>query len=149
MTHPNRVVKSTRTAFCVAFAMTLAALAGCKGEPYSTKPVSGKVTYEDGSPIPAAIRLTFYSQTPPINEKTKPKKGVAMADANGQFDSATTFNYLDGLIVGEHKVIVQCADKSGPAADKVVPPDCGDPDKTPLKVNTNKLPLEIKVPKPH
>ena len=87
------------------------ALSGCGYKPpYACVRVSGQVTYDDGSLIPAdTIRVIFLSQTRPIDSKNPPKNGEADVDPKtGKFDFATTFEYKDGIIVGEHKVIIQC-----------------------------------------
>jgi hypothetical protein len=60
----------------------LVAAQGCQrcqhAGPYSCVKVSGKVTFEDGSPIPAdRIRLVFVSLTPPVDPKTPPHAGFA------------------------------------------------------------------------
>jgi hypothetical protein len=133
----------------ISFAALVAA-SGC-GErmPYACVPVSGKVTYEDGSLIPAEqINVTFVSQLPPIDPKTPPRNGHAEADGKtGAFDYATTFVHKDGIIVGEHKVIIQCISKNK-LLRNLVAAEYSELDKTPLKVDSAHLPLELKVPKP-
>ena len=135
--------------YLVACAALLMA-AGCgKKTPYACVPVSGQVAYEDGSIIPAdKVRVLFLSQAKPIDPKTTPKYGRAEADGNtGTFNFATTFAYRDGIIVGEHKVILQCITKGRLRLD-LVPPQYGDKDKTPLRVRSSDSPLVIQVPKP-
>jgi hypothetical protein len=65
----------------------------------------------------------------------------------GTFDYATTYIHKDGIIVGEHKVVVQCIN-SGQQAHNLVPDEVGLDAKTTLRVKTGELPLIIKVPKP-
>ena len=122
----------------------LAAAGGCKREPFACVPVSGKVTYEDGSLIPAErIRLIFISQAPPVNQKVYPRDGSAMVDVKtGAFDWATTFARKDGIIAGEHKVLIQCT------PDGLVGREYDDRKNTPLTVNTSQSPFELKVAKP-
>jgi hypothetical protein len=122
--YPYRVVEAARAAFCVALATTLVALSGCNPHPYSTTKASGKITYDDGSPIPAkgGIRLQFYSQAPVVSQKTPPRTGMAMAGLDGQFGTATTYGFKDGLIGCEHKGTVQCFDSNGGTAKGRVSP---------------------------
>ena len=141
---------AAKTTSCLILLGVLVAVSGCGNKkPYSCVNVSGKVTYDDDSLIPAdQIRLTFLSQTPPIDPRTPPHNGVAKADGKtGQFDSATTFLPKDGIIVGDHKVIVQCI-KNGHEAKELVPPEYCDREKTPLKANSNQSPFDFKIPKP-
>ncbi len=52
---------------------------------------------------------------------------------------------------GEYKVLIRAIKgkpKSSQAKMDLVPPEYADPDKTPLLVNTNKLPFDLKVRKP-
>ena len=122
--------------------------AGCgRSTPYAVVPVSGKVAYDDGSPIPAdQVHLVFVSQTPPVDPKMPPRTGKADA-VNGKFDFATTFLYKDGIITGDHKVVVMCIRK-GQLVKNLVPPEYGDETKTPLRVKSGESPFDLKVPKP-
>jgi hypothetical protein len=130
--------------------LALIALAGCNGKPYSCVPVSGKVMYEDGTPILAGqIRLTFISLTPAVDPKLPPKYGLAVVDGKtGVFDYATTYVHKDGIIVGEHKVVVLCIN-GGQQAHNLIPEELSDPTKTTLKVRSSDAPFVIKVPRPH
>jgi hypothetical protein len=134
---------------CVIASLAVATVAGCSRHPYSCVRVSGKVTYEDGSLIPAEqIRLIFISQTPPTDPKTPPRNGLAVAEIKtGAFDSATTYVSGDGIIVGEQKVIIQCI-RNGLLARDLVADEFSDAAKTPLNVNTNDSPFLFKVRKP-
>ena len=128
----------------------LVAVSGCgDSKPYSCVKVSGKVTYDDDSLIPAdEIRLTFLSQTPPIDPKIPPHNGTVDADGKtGQFDYVTTFVPKDGIIVGDHKVVVQCI-KNGREMKELVPREYSDREKTPLKANSSQSPFVFKIPKP-
>ena len=54
-------------------------IAGCGGskDPFSYVKVKGKVTYADGSLIPAQrIKLTFNSELPPLDAKTYPSPAL-------------------------------------------------------------------------
>ena len=74
---------------CLIACLATASILGCRKDPYPCVKVSGKVTYEDGSLIPAErIRIQFVSQTPPVDPKTSPKTGSAEASrTTGRFDS--------------------------------------------------------------
>jgi len=126
----------------------VAAFPGCGGykPPYGCTKVSGTVTYDDGSLIPAErIRLIFVSQAPPLDPKTPPKNGLAEADVKtGKFAGATTFDYNDGIIAGEHKVLVNCWGNG-----KLIPDEYRDVATTPLKVKSSDSPFHFKIPKPH
>jgi hypothetical protein len=91
-------------------------LAGCGGAPFAIEPVSGKVTYKDGSLIRAdRIVVTFVPQG--VKAAGKDVAAAARGDVNvpdGTFAGLTTQKHHDGAIVGKHKVLVQ-AFKTGPA----------------------------------
>jgi hypothetical protein len=129
--------------------MLLAGVTGCGGVPYKTVPVSGKIAYDDGSPIKAAsIELFFWPQVQAIDTKTKPRQGAAEVDpADGSFSVVSTWQYGDGAIVGKHKVCVFAKDEKGNLT-KAVPQIYRDPKTTPLEVEVSKgmapLPLTIK-----
>jgi hypothetical protein len=122
---------------------------GCgSGEPFAQVPVSGKVTYEDGTPIPVdGVTLNFISQTPPRDAKTHPRTGLATVDkTSGAFSAATTHKANDGLVRGKHKVTI--TSPGGPLPPSVVPIEYRDPAKTPLEVDTTDQPFVLKVRKP-
>ena len=125
-------------------------LAGCSGngDPFAYVPVKGTVTYDDGSKIPASeIALSFIPQSAAIG-KAHPRVGMAYVDANtGTFQSATTHKVNDGLVRGKHKVTVTGANHT-PLSANIVPVEYGDFAKTPLEVDTDHLPFQIKIPKP-
>ena len=141
----------TATSFCLASALVLAAVSGCgSSQPYPVEKVSGKITYEDGSLIPAQrMRLIFVPQTPTVDPKTPPKKGTAeVIVKTGEFKFVNTFGYQDGIIRGEHKVFVQCVFE-GVEPRKLVPDEYASAEKTPLKVVSSDSPFDLKVAKPH
>ena len=146
---PTPCVGEGRT-FLATDRMHSAAIApGCQRAPYACVKVSGKVTYEDGSLIPAdRIHVVFLSQTPPIDAKTPPKAGTADADGKtGTFDFATTFIYKDGIIPGEHKVFIQCF-RNGQSFPGLVADEYSNPARSPLKVKSSESPFDLKVRKP-
>jgi hypothetical protein len=123
---------------------------GCsRSSPYDLVAVSGKVTYEDGSLIPAdSIMLKFNPEAAPLDAKTHPRMGIAMVNvSDGSFEFATTHKHADGLVAGKHKVLVVAYGKDG-QADEVVPQEYRHPATTPVEIDTDKLPFDIKVRKP-
>lgn len=133
-------------------ALALSLLAGCgDGDPFTYVPVSGKLAYEDGTPIPAGgIRLQFFLQdTAPING-AYPRPAAADVDQTGGFSRVTSYKYGDGLAPGKHKVSIDYAtDAKGKL---LVPKDYTHGGTTPLIVEITEdsadAPLEIKVPRP-
>ena len=129
--------------------LCLLMLAGCGSrDPFSYVQVSGKVTYEDGSLIPAdPLVLTFYPQSAPLDEKTHPRIGTALVDkTTGTFSSATSHKADDGLVRGKHKVTL--TSPADPLVPAIVSAEYTDPATTPLEVDTAVLPFELKVRKP-
>jgi hypothetical protein len=123
-------------------------LVGCGGDsPFEYTPIRGRITYEDGTAIPATgMRLRFDAQdAPPLGEAhARPAK--ANVDAEGAFPLVTSYKYGDGLIPGKHKVSIDYAvDEKGKL---LVPKEYTHPSTTPLVIDTADAPLEIKVPKP-
>ncbi len=132
--------------------LALAGLCGCGGsDPFPYVKVKGTITYDDGSLIPAdRIELRFISQAPPLNPQTYPRKGVANVDPKtGAFEIVTTNHYNDGVVRGEHKVLVQALRGKKEMQADLVPPEYGNLATTPLRVNTDDpSSFNLKVPKP-
>ena len=86
----HTISKRRRAGWFVAVVVLGAMLpAGCgSSDPFDYARVSGKVTYDDGSLIPAArITVTFLSQAPAVDAKTHPRPGMAEVNtADGTFD---------------------------------------------------------------
>ena len=124
-------------------------LVGCSGSgsPYDYVPVSGKVTYEDGTPLPTGgYSIKFFAMDAPQVAGASPRMGEAAVDAEGNFSAATSYKFGDGLIPGQHRVsFLYANDKDGKS---LVPNEYTVPKDSPLIVDTANLPLEIKVPKP-
>jgi len=142
--------RACRYPACAAVVLVLALAAGCGPRaPYACVRVSGKVTYDDGSLIPAEqIRVTFVPQAPPINATVQPHSGSAAVDVkSGKFAAATTYSLNGGIIAGKHKVLVY-AYSGGKLRTDLVPNEYSDPGTTPLLVDTSQLPFDIKVRKP-
>lgn len=121
---------------------------GCgSGSPFDYIKVEGVVQYEDGTPIPfvGETRLVFESQAPPLGEAIHPRPAIAYAAEDGSFSSVTSYKYGDGLVRGEHKVILSATDVAG---SDLIPREYSDIKTTPLLVDTGDSPLLIKVRKP-
>ena len=139
------------TWFMLGAALTVFAGCGPKA-PYQIVPVSGKVVYDDGEPIPGhRVFIRFYPQVPAASAKESPKPGVAeVKEADGTFTAATTIRYGDGLIVGPQKVTVISQDEKEKPT-KAVPKEYMDAVNTPLTVDVTidgLQPAIIKVPRP-
>jgi hypothetical protein len=140
--------KTTRLVELISAAAFLVSFtAGCgSGGPFKYVRVSGKITYDDGTPIPGGCRLLFRSLDAAPVGNAFPRPGMAIVDANGNFDAVTSYKYGDGLVSGKHKVAIQTANERD---DKlIVPKDYASTESTPLVIDTADSPLEIKVPKP-
>ncbi len=130
--------------FVMLAALCLNTLSGCGNDPFSYVPVSGKVTYEDGSLIPGDdLQLFFYPIGGELNAKTHPRPGQAIIDpATGQFSEVTSHKPGAGLVPGKYKVTVYSREPN------IVPREYTIDTKTPLEVDTASVPFDIKVPKP-
>ncbi len=130
------------------FILVCTFVAGCgSGSPFKYVKASGKVTYEDGSPIAAhGMELRFSALDAPKLEKAYPRPAVARVNEKGEFDCVTSYKYGDGLIPGRHKVCIDLG--SGPDAKSLVPKQYTSIATTPLEVDTANAPFDIKVPKP-
>lgn len=134
----------------VAAGMVACLVAGCSSEPFRLVRTSGKLTYEDGSPLPTKkgdpVLLMFLPQIPPLDAKTFPRRGTTVVDPEtGTFDSATTHTYGDGLVACRHKVVISGAPNKMPAG---VPVEYGSPTTTPLEIDAARQPLHLMIKKP-
>ncbi len=132
----------------VAILVLALACAGCNdGNPFDYVPVSGRLMYEDGTPIPTGgIRLGFTVQDVGPKGDAFPRPGEALVDAEGNFSECMSYRPGDGLIPGKHKVAIFFAtDAKGKL---LIPKEYAHPSTTPLVIDTADAPLEIKVPKP-
>jgi hypothetical protein len=123
-------------------------LIGCgSGGPFEYENVSGKITYEDGSPIPVdGLRLRFIAQDAPQVDNAFPRPAFADVDSQGEFASVTSYKYGDGLIPGKHKVAIE--KEGSPDVRPPVPKEYLSISTTPLMVDTADAPFRIKVPRP-
>ena len=142
--------KSINVTLFTAAAMTVLLSCGCgSGEPFDYVVVTGKVTYEDDSLIPADfIRITFVSQAPPVDPKTHPRPGQAEVNvADGTFNTVTTHKYGDGAVRGRHKVLIESLD-ARQNRTAAVSSEYSDRERTPIEVDTADAPFHFKVRKP-
>ena len=122
----------------------LGGIVGCGGsDPYEAVPVSGKVTFDDGSRIPVGrMTLTFTSQTEAVDNKTHPRPAQAEINVtDGTFSAVTTLKAGDGLIPGKHKVEGFTYDGNGNPVPMAILP-------TEIEVSDGSVVFEFKVPKP-
>ena len=128
-------------------------LTGCgKKEPFTHAHIKGKITYEDGTPIPAdRVRVIFHPQAAPIDPKTHPRPGEVDLQPDGSFSDVTSHKYADGVVIGKHKVTIIPLDAEEREL-KVVPKEYMRVETTPLMIDTTdfseETPIEIKIPKP-
>jgi hypothetical protein len=134
----------------ILLAATIVSGCGGDGDPFSYVPVSGKITYDDGTVIPAPeIILTFVPETPPPDKKTYPKAGMVPVDvATGKYGVPSTHKGNDGIVRGKHKVVVSLLSRQ-PISPKFVPKEYADDKTTPLELDTaSPATFELKVHKP-
>ena len=132
---------AVRAGFCVDLALLAVGFAGCGGEPFSLGPVSGKVTYSDGTAIRAdEVHVTFIPQDVAPVGNDHPLPGDAVLDADGSFSQATTHRQGDGVIVGRHKVVVLPLVRDGFHKKPLdgFPKAYTNPDTTPLEVEVTR-----------
>lgn len=132
----------------LCFSLATVCLGGCSDSaPFSYVPVSGRVTYEDGTAIPASgMKLQFEPLDAQTVNGMHPRIATADLDSEGRFSNATSHKYGDGLVPGKHKVAIGYAtDKNG---NLLIPKEDASLGETQLTVDTANLPFEIKVPKP-
>ena len=124
--------------------LLLLGVVGCSGEtnPFPMTPVSGTVTYEDGSLIAGSeVWVDFVPQVEAVDNKS-PRPGRADVNvADGTFDSATTETPGDGVIIGEHQVSVSVIEANGRQTQLTVVD-------SPITITEGGAPLAIKVKKP-
>ncbi|WP_428304912.1 hypothetical protein [Lacipirellula sp.] len=131
------------------WAIALALVVGCgAASPFDYQQVSGKVTYDDGTPIsPSGFTIYFSPQVAAINAETHPRVAKAMVDGSGNFTETTSHKFGDGLIPAKHKVFLDLKPAKG--AKPLVAAVYTDVETTPLEVDSTATNfLEIKVPRP-
>jgi len=134
-----------RTAWLIAALLVLPAWGCSSGDPFSYVPVSGTISYEDGSKLPAAVRLAFISQLEPVDGKFHARPASAFTNEQGDFDSATSRRQGDGIVRGKHKILVIL---EAPNSERIVPPEYMNPRTTPLEVDAQDTPFDLRIRKP-
>lgn len=119
-------------------------VAGCSRGPYEMQQVTGRVVYEDGSAVPGKLGIRFQSLEAPIDERTHPRPGYAYTDEQGAFTTVTTYKHADGVVRGKHKLLIGEVEGLGTLID----PKYGDPNASPIEVDTSDAPFEIRVSRP-
>lgn len=100
----------SRSYFCLLILnLGLISSLGCGSDvPFDIVPVHGKLTYEDGSLIPADdITVIFNPVDPPRDGKmVAPGGRTNLNVADGTFSSVTSYRPNDGVLLGQHKIVV-------------------------------------------
>ena len=129
------------------FTLVVFSSLGCgSSEPFDYVPSSGRISYEDNTPLPieGTLRLTFYLDAPPVDGKFFARPGAAIPDKDGNFE-AMTLHPGDGLVPGKHNVTVSYMGRS---TNGIIPKTYTLKNETPLEVDTSQQPFDIKIPKP-
>ena len=124
---------------------------GCGKQQTPIVPVSGTVTYDDGSVVPAnQMEVKFLTPAKLIEEESFPPDATARVDTrDGHFPEVTTLQHGDGLGIGQHEVeVVRYGDEANPGdltaqvyrGDKVWP--------SKVTVGPGKNEFMITIPKP-
>lgn len=129
--------------------------AGCNSDmPFDLVPVHGKVTYEDGSLIPAdSILVTFNPISSGPKANIAPPGGQTNVNVqDGTFSAVSSHRANDGLAVGRHKVVVVAFKKGAggsSAPSNLVPAIYRNESTTPLEVEVDSPDqnIELKVSK--
>jgi hypothetical protein len=144
-------LRSSRIGVACCAVVVAFVLAGCSSDPFSYVDVTGTVQYEDGSQIPAAfMTVTFESQSEGIDEKTRPRPGMAVVKEDGTFGQVTSSPQAigKGIVPGKHKVVIRAFDDMEAQLD-VIPPEYSDVTTTPIEIDTNeKTHFDLKIKKP-
>jgi hypothetical protein len=113
--------------------------------------ISGTVTYDDGSLIPAKqLFVQFEPQQESIDGRQFPRPGQAqVSTADGTFGAPTTYAPGDGVVAGEHKVVVEALNEHGFPDYSYFPKEYSDPATTPLRIEVGpERTFKLEVPKP-
>lgn len=141
--------------FLVIAIILVTGVAGCGSKvPFDMVPVHGKLTYEDGTLVPAeSILVTFNPIRTEAGSKTAPPGGTTSVNVqDGTFGAVTSHRKDDGLVIGKHKVVVVSFKKGAngnPTPTSAVPPVYRQESTTPLEVEVQSSDqfLELKVRK--
>lgn len=142
----KRVMRGSHLLLATVIAATTT---GCNDGPFSYVQVSGKISYDDGELIPAkSMRLVFVSLAETEDPNIRPRPADAGVDVStGEFGCPISQRPGDGIVPGQHKVIVTPMDERG-APVPLIPAEYADAAKTPLIVDTADSPFDLRIPKP-
>jgi len=157
MTTHARVLQS-RFLLTHLLVLTLALLLGaivahCMAAPTSPAlaPVSGKVTYEDGGPVPGArIQIVFLPLVPEGQTSDRDRPSIADVDVEtGEFKFTSTYEEKDGTTVGMHRVMVTVLGPDG-ELNGAVSRVFSNPKTSPLKIEieNRKNWIHFQLPRP-
>jgi len=114
-------------------------------------PVSGKLTYDNGSPVPGEhIQIVFIPLVPEGQTSNRNRPSIADVKAeDGTFAFTSTYEEGDGATVGMHRVMITVLGPDGKLSD-AVPRVFANPRTTPLKieVENRKNWIHFQVPNP-
>lgn len=135
-----------RSCSVLGLLIAIVPLVGCGPRaPFDYVKVSGKVIYEDGTPVPEGIRVGFVSQMPSLEGDLRPRPAYGFTNENGEFAYVTSQKPGDGIVPGEHKVLV-VIEAENPT--RVIPAEYGQVKTTPLTVQAEDSPFELRIRKP-
>ena len=133
-----------RVFHAAACSALLLSIGGCGyHEPFKYVKVQGKVTYEDGTVIPAQrLTVRFVSMTPASDPKMTPRPGDGVLDPKtGEFTRVTSHSAGDGILRGKHKVLIL-------GGGDLVPAKYVRVETTPLEVDAKDSPFNFTIEKP-
>jgi hypothetical protein len=129
---------ATRLGLVAALAVLAA---GCNGETkYPAVPVTGKLTFADGKPLPKGTKLLFNPSEGGMGTAS------AVTDADGSF-TATHVNGTTGAEVGKYTVVLRAPDGEDARFYKLIPKDYYDAGAFAVEVAEGMPPLDLKVKK--
>jgi len=124
---------------------------GAQGPKPKMAPVSGKLTYDDETPIPGArIQIVFIPLEPEGKAGNRDKPSLTDVDPDkGTFEFTSTYEEGDGATVGMHRVMITVLDADG-NLNGAIPEVFANPQLTPLKIRIEprKNWIHFQVPKP-
>lgn len=128
--------------------MLLLISVGCSNDPFALVQVTGTVKFEDGSPVlNSTYKIRFSPQVESLDGITFPRMGVVEVDSEGNFISATTSRYKDGLTKGENIVFFDLG--KGGDGKPIVPFEYTRVKTSPIRIDLSETRhVEIVIPRP-
>jgi hypothetical protein len=105
-------------------------LAGCSKSPLDLVPVTGTLTYEDGTVPVGELRVVRFEPVGGFQSRTGPRAATAELKDDGSF-TAMTLRPDDGVVPGEYKIALVFF-KSRGSMEPILPDEYRQSDKTPL-----------------